>query len=211
MDPNRAAYSKKWRIAKGLLGLCSCGKYSHEPGLKTCKPCLDRRTASFKESKRLRMKNGICARCGKIPTCDGQWCSSCLERGRTWRKSRPGYKPMVKIRAPISERKKSGLCLYCAEPAIKLLCETCSDKTRCKKYKMSPADLISLREYSMQCHSCGDSFESSSEEHIDHNHQTGKVRGLLCRACNLALGHLKEDSSRIEKLLSYVERTDKKS
>lgn len=39
---------------------------------------------------------------------------------------------------------------------------------------------------------------------IDHCHQTGKVRGLLCTSCNLALGKLKDDPEIIKSLLLYV-------
>ncbi len=41
--------------------------------------------------------------------------------------------------------------------------------------------------------------------HVDHCHTTGRVRGLLCSACNQALGLLGEDPHRIEALLHYVE------
>lgn len=40
---------------------------------------------------------------------------------------------------------------------------------------------------------------------IDHDHITGKVRGLLCGKCNTALGLLNEDQETIKKLLRYVE------
>ena len=42
---------------------------------------------------------------------------------------------------------------------------------------------------------------------VDHNHTTGKIRGLLCMNCNTALGQLKEDPLRITALLAYLERT----
>ena len=42
--------------------------------------------------------------------------------------------------------------------------------------------------------------------HVDHNHRTGKVRALLCSACNQALGLLRESPIRIKSLLSYVEK-----
>ncbi len=42
--------------------------------------------------------------------------------------------------------------------------------------------------------------------HIDHDHETGAVRGLLCAACNMSLGRLKEDVARIEGLAEYKRR-----
>ena len=39
---------------------------------------------------------------------------------------------------------------------------------------------------------------------VDHNHDTGQVRGLLCSACNASLGLLKEDLKRVKSLLTYI-------
>ena len=39
---------------------------------------------------------------------------------------------------------------------------------------------------------------------VDHNHKTGKVRGILCDNCNRALGYLKESEQIIINLLNYV-------
>ena len=41
---------------------------------------------------------------------------------------------------------------------------------------------------------------------LDHDHETGKVRGLLCARCNTDLGRL-EDKNRIEGLYLYLEKT----
>jgi hypothetical protein len=41
---------------------------------------------------------------------------------------------------------------------------------------------------------------------IDHCHTTGKVRGLLCHACNQALGLMQDDTKRMLLAIEYVER-----
>jgi hypothetical protein len=41
---------------------------------------------------------------------------------------------------------------------------------------------------------------------VDHCHDSGIVRSLLCNQCNAALGFLHEDPTIIESLLSYVKR-----
>lgn len=39
---------------------------------------------------------------------------------------------------------------------------------------------------------------------VDHDHATGKRRGLLCRPCNIALGHAKDDIKRLAGLIEYL-------
>lgn len=43
---------------------------------------------------------------------------------------------------------------------------------------------------------------------VDHNHETQKIRGLLCSWCNLAIGYLKDDPLRALALADYLEKTD---
>ena len=43
---------------------------------------------------------------------------------------------------------------------------------------------------------------------VDHNHITGKIRGLLCQKCNQALGLLSENPVVIKSLLEYIIKND---
>lgn len=46
---------------------------------------------------------------------------------------------------------------------------------------------------------------ASSYFHIDHCHDTDKVRALLCNSCNLGLGHFKDNVDRLNAAISYLE------
>ena len=57
------------------------------------------------------------------------------------------------------------------------------------------------------CAICGlHELEHNGKLHVDHNHETGKVRGLLCTRCNTALGKFKESPTILESAVKYLER-----
>lgn len=43
---------------------------------------------------------------------------------------------------------------------------------------------------------------------VDHNHDTGKIRGLLCSACNKGIGSLMDDAKLLRKAADYLDSYD---
>lgn len=39
---------------------------------------------------------------------------------------------------------------------------------------------------------------------VDHDHESGLVRGLLCRVCNNLLGHVRDDPRALRRAISYL-------
>ncbi len=46
---------------------------------------------------------------------------------------------------------------------------------------------------------------------VDHNHETGEIRGLLCSKCNLAISYFKEDIKYMANAISYIEKHKQKA
>ena len=41
---------------------------------------------------------------------------------------------------------------------------------------------------------------------VDHDHTTGKIRGLLCMKCNSVLGYVADDSTTLRRLADYADK-----
>lgn len=54
------------------------------------------------------------------------------------------------------------------------------------------------------CSICGDRPKSSKNLHIDHDHKTSVVRGLLCMKCNVGLRAFREDPELMLKAMWYL-------
>lgn len=68
--------------------------------------------------------------------------------------------------------------------------------------------------FESQCGKCAICGYSTIGDHkffpmIDHCHETGKVRGILCANCNQALGKFKDDIERLKSAIEYLERSNK--
>jgi len=140
--------------------------------------------------------------------------------------------PKCQIEKPISEFNKSnghkdGLGSYCKD-CIKLYQQ--ENKLHIaeyqKQYRIKNGE--SLRQYAREhhamyrygiskkqldklvdicgssCQICGASLSVSNPPHVDHNHDTGEVRGILCRCCNSGLGLFQDSTMFLKKAIEYL-------
>lgn len=76
------------------------------------------------------------------------------------------------------------------------------------KFKMTIEDKQKMFDSQQgSCEICHKAFKNIKSACVDHNHETGKVRDLLCKPCNTFLGIIKED---VSKLTAYVEKHKQK-
>lgn len=60
------------------------------------------------------------------------------------------------------------------------------------------------------CAICDEPCNTNQRLSVDHCHETGRVRGLLCRSCNTGIGGLRNNPKLLEAAISYLTRGDSK-
>jgi hypothetical protein len=125
-----------------------------------------------------------------------KYCSKC-------KKTKP------KVEFAKHKKNNDGLQYWCKpckrENTNKNYCKTTTlNKYRERTYGVTPEqwELMSKR--------CGDACEICGGDNgdvalcIDHNHETGEVRGLLCHKCNQGMGLLGDSEERLLKAATYL-------
>jgi Recombination endonuclease VII len=98
------------------------------------------------------------------------------------------------------------------------VCRQCEANRKCKyeyrkkKYGLSEEQFLSLcAKHNQRCAICNVPFTNSRHRHIDHNHKTNKVRGILCRSCNHMLGNAHDDPQILKKAAAYLQKSEENS
>lgn len=117
-----------------------------------------------------------------------------------------------------NKNRKMGLDSWCKN------CKSDYDHKRHKIYRYG----ISLNkvnelifEQKNRCAICGQNFDdifniyidklTIRSPRVDHNHKSGKIRGILCNKCNILLGMVKDNTSILLKAVDYLDRDKKLS
>lgn len=77
------------------------------------------------------------------------------------------------------------------------------------RYGITLADYYALlHSQGSSCAICRVDDETYGTLFIDHEHSSGRVRGLLCGHCNFGLGHFRDSVDLLTAATSYIERAD---
>lgn len=97
-------------------------------------------------------------------------------------------------------------CKQCDRAGQKLTAHVARDRNLRGRYGITLDDYNKMHnEQGGTCAICGLAERVSNRSlAVDHCHATGKVRGLLCSACNIALGKFQDDKERLLKAISYL-------
>lgn len=77
-----------------------------------------------------------------------------------------------------------------------------------ERYGLTPAEFEAmLVDQEGRCRLCMERLTKVTVR-IDHDHQTGAVRGLLCHNCNLGLGYFRDDPHALDRAAAYLRRVE---
>lgn len=105
-------------------------------------------------------------------------------------------------------------CRECQQKRMKIIYASEDYKKKHRAYarlhrRNYPEELFNLRlkEQDSRCAICGEKCEET-KIFADHDHITGKPRGLLCNRCNIGCGVFRDNVEYMKKAIAYLEKWD---
>ena len=78
-----------------------------------------------------------------------------------------------------------------------------------RKYGISLEDYDAMLEaQDGRCAICRRLPRDDISLHVDHHHDSGRLRGLLCFSCNVTVGHIREEHDRLRAIADYLDAHD---
>lgn len=103
---------------------------------------------------------------------------------------------------------RRGTCKDCERVRTKKARNSRCNRQRLLKSKYGitkPVYQAILRGQNNSCQICNINRDKLDKPlYVDHCHSTGVIRGLLCHACNIALGMFKDDIVLMERAIKYI-------
>ena len=82
------------------------------------------------------------------------------------------------------------------------------DRVLKSRYNIGLEDFEALvKKQKNTCPICHRQFARARTTTVDHDHKTGRVRGLLCQRCNLGLGQFLDSPDLLRSALLYVQKS----
>ena len=115
------------------------------------------------------------------------------ERLYDWRKKNPEKSKAIYKKYSQSEKGKAKSRKF-------------AKKKRLLSYGITEKILENIkRNQNSKCAICGKKISEFTKDFaIDHDHKTGKVRGLLCMNCNIGLGAFRDDKRIMKKAIDFL-------
>jgi hypothetical protein len=193
-----AAY---WHTSRGMISALG-RRFDMNILTRKCTKCGEEKSLS-EFSKHVKGKYGLRPTCKQ---CDAAY-SSAVWKDPQARAKKEAYAKAYRESPSGSAVRKAHQKAYSARPDVK-------ERTRAHWFRTEYG--ITLEQYNQMyfdqggnCAVCGAHYEIRGTNkldtlHVDHNHETGKVRGLLCHNCNSGIGYFKEDKNLIQRILDYL-------
>lgn len=130
----------------------------------------------------------LCGKTNKVFYTNLKQCGPC--RSKLWRKNNPEKCQLYSKNRKMTLEQKIQFSAYKKRWKLKT------------QYNMTEGELqeMELRQ-NFKCIIC---FENPEKLHVDHNHATNKVRGLLCGKCNRGLGMFKDSIEHLSSAINYL-------
>jgi len=167
--------------------------------------------------------------CGKIPgtrhrgLCPYHY-GHCKNLGTLEEHARPSRTGKTHLLTNVDEKTRHGTCSVCGATSVFLksnsrwYCSSTRNSTDRRpynvayyyknKYGLEPDGKQKLAEsQDNKCPICDTEIDlTRTKSHIDHNHETGVIRGVLCNTCNMGLGLFYENRNLLLKAVAYLDK-----